>query len=250
MLAVKRIEKIKENLFENKSVLVAELAKEFSVTEETIRRDLKKLEKDGFLTRTYGGAFIQIGTENDVNYSLRVSAFVESKNTIAKKCLSVIQNGDSIFLDSSTTAFYIAKSIKHMRITIVTNSVLIMNELIGVDNIRLVLIGGLFNKKSMDFISKTTMDMLDMYCLDKVFISCRSLSIDGGVMDSTELLAEVRQKAAKRGREAYIIADYSKFNKNSFIKICEFEDIVGIISDYDYDVNWKKLAAKTGIKLI
>lgn len=250
MLAVERIEKIKENLFENKSVLVAELAKEFSVTEETIRRDLKKLEKDGFLTRTYGGAFIQIGTENDVNYSLRVSAFVDSKNIIAKKCMSIIQNGDSIFLDSSTTAFYIAKIIKHMRITVVTNSVLIMNELVEVDNIRLVLIGGLFNKKSMDFISKTTMDMLDMYCMDKVFISCRSLSIKSGIMDSTELLAEVRQKASKRSKDTYIIADYSKFNKDSFIRICDFEDIVGIISDYDYDDKWRELAKKTGIKLI
>ena len=94
------------------------------------------------------------------------------------------------------------------------------------------------------------MDMLDMYCMDKVFISCRSLSVESGIMDSTELLAEIRQKAAKRSKDTYVIADYSKFNKNSFIKICEFKDIVGIISDYEYDEKWEKLAEKEGLTLI
>lgn len=250
MLAIERREKIKEILFEDKSVLVSDLAKQFSVTEETIRRDLKKFEQDGLLTRTYGGAFIQNGTENDVEYSLRISAFVDSKNIIAQKCLTVIKNGDSIFLDSSTTAYYIAKSIKHLRLTVLTNSILIINELTNLENIRLVAIGGHFNSRSMSFISKTTMDMLDMYYLDKVFISCRSLSIEDGIMDSTEILAELRQKVCTRSKNTYLIADYSKFNKNSFVKICDYKEIVGIISDYEYDDDWKELAKDKNIKLI
>lgn len=250
MLALERRELIKEILFEEKSVLVSDLAGRFSVTEETIRRDLKKFEQDGLLTRTYGGAFIQSGTENDVEYSLRVSAFVNSKEIIAEKCVDIIKNGDSIFLDSSTTAYYIAKAIKHLRITVVTNSILILNELTNIENIRLVVIGGLFHSKSMSFMSKTTHDVLEMYCMDKVFISCRSLSMDGGITDSTEVLANFRQKVCGRSTYAYIIADYSKFNKNSFVKICDYDKIVGIISDYDYGEDWKAFAEKNNFELL
>lgn len=94
------------------------------------------------------------------------------------------------------------------------------------------------------------MDMLDMYYLDKVFISCRSLSIEDGIMDSTEILAELRQKVCTRSKNTYLIADYSKFNKNSFVKICDYKEIVGIISDYEYDDDWKELAKNKNIKLI
>ncbi len=85
MLAVTRKAKIKDIILEKKSVTVTELSKIFSVTEETIRRDLKQLEDDGFLTRTYGGAFIQDGVENNVELTIRETAYMESKQAIAKK---------------------------------------------------------------------------------------------------------------------------------------------------------------------
>jgi DeoR/GlpR family transcriptional regulator of sugar metabolism len=88
MLPIERKNSIKELLTERKSVTVSELSKLFNVTEETIRRDLNLLKGEGVLTRTYGGAFIQEGTLNEINYSLRETDHVESKKNIAKKCVN------------------------------------------------------------------------------------------------------------------------------------------------------------------
>ena len=124
MLAVARKTQIKDILLEKKSVTVVELSKRFSVTEETIRKDLQQLENEGFLSRTYGGAFIQDGALNDIDLTLRETAYVESKEAIADKCAELIHHGDSVFLDASTTATFLAKRIRNMRLTIVTNSLM------------------------------------------------------------------------------------------------------------------------------
>ena len=142
MLAVTRKSEIKDIVLEKKSVTVTELAKIFSVTEETIRRDLKQLESEGFLTRTYGGAFIQDGVENNIDLSIRETAYLKNKQAIASRCRELIHNGDSIFLDSSTTTLTIAKAINDMRLTVVTNSLMIINELCDKANIHLIAIGG------------------------------------------------------------------------------------------------------------
>ena len=144
MLAVTRKTKIKEIILERKSITVLELAKRFSVTEETIRRDFKQLEDEGFLTRTYGGAFIQDGVANNIDLTIRETAYTENKQNIAEKCQNIINNGDSIFLDSSTTALQIAKAIKNMRLTVSSNSLLIINELCEKENIHLVTLGGTY----------------------------------------------------------------------------------------------------------
>ena len=102
MLAVARKTKIKDLLLEKKSVTVTELSKKYNVTEETIRRDLQQLENEGFLTRTYGGAYIQDGVLNDIDLTLRETACVESKEAIGIKCTELIHHGDTIFLDAST----------------------------------------------------------------------------------------------------------------------------------------------------
>lgn len=149
MLAVERRACIKETIQEQKSVAVSDLARRFDVTEETIRRDLKVLEAQGVLTRTYGGAFIQGGAINEVDVTLRETSYVEAKRQIAAQCLQLIRNGDSIFLDSSTTALEIARAIRDMRLTVLTNSLLIADVLSHSESIRLQVIGGVLQPQSM-----------------------------------------------------------------------------------------------------
>ena len=239
MLAVTRKSKIKDILTEKKSVTVTELATIFEVTEETIRRDLKVMEDEGFLTRAYGGAFIQSGAENNVDISIRQVAYTDSKHSIAKGCRKIIHNGDSIFLDPSTTAFFIAKEISDMKLTVVTNSLLVVNQLCTCSNIRLVIIGGTFAKEHKAFLGSIACNQMDNLYVDKAFISARSVSIENGVTDSAEELSTLRKRVISRSNEAYLVADYSKFNKTSFIQICDIENLTGIISDRVLDSDWK-----------
>ena len=161
MLAVERRACIKETIQEQKSVAVSDLARRFDVTEETIRRDLKVLEAQGVLTRTYGGAFIQGGAINEVDVTLRETSYVEAKRQIAAQCLHLIRNGDSIFLDSSTTALEIARAIRDMRLTVLTNSLLIADVLSHSESIRLQVIGGVLQPQSMSFLGEAALAALE-----------------------------------------------------------------------------------------
>jgi DeoR/GlpR family transcriptional regulator of sugar metabolism len=239
MLAVTRKNKIKDILIERKSITVTELSKTFDVTEETIRRDLKGLEDEGFLTRTYGGAFIQTGVENNVTVELREVAYTKSKEAIAKECRKLIHNGDSIFLDASTTALFVARAVSNMRLTVVTNSLLIVNQLTDLDNIRVVCIGGTYSKDHKAFQGNMTIQALDNLFLDKTFMSCRSLSMEHGITDSSEGQAMIHQKLLQRSNEVYLIADYSKFDKTSFIHICDFDHLTGVVTDKVLTQEWK-----------
>lgn len=249
MLAVTRKAEIKDIILEKKSVTVTELSKAFSVTEETIRRDLKQLEAEGFLTRTYGGAFIQDGVENTVNVSLRETIYLKSKEAIGRKCLDLIHHGDSIFLDSSTTALSIAKAVRDMRLTVVTNSLLVINELCGQDNIRLVTVGGTYTSRDKAFNGLITSANLETFYLDKVFMSCRSLSIEHGITDSLESVAAVRQTMMRRSKEVYLVADYSKFDNTSFIFIANFKNITGVVTDRQLDDRWKEFLNSQHVKI-
>lgn len=250
MLAVTRKNKIRDILTERKSVTVTELSKTFEVTEETIRRDLKSLEDSGFLTRTYGGAFIQDGVENNVNISIREVAYTQSKTAIAKACRNIIHNGDSIFLDSSTTALFIAKAIHDMRLTVVTNSLLIVDELAEKETIRLICIGGSFSREAKAFHGTVALQALDCFYLDKTFMSCRSLSMEHGITDSSESIGIIRQKLLDRSNEIYLIADYSKFDKTSFLHICNFSALSGIVTDKNFSSEWITFLHKKNVKII
>ncbi|MGO5051659.1 DeoR/GlpR family DNA-binding transcription regulator [Lachnospiraceae bacterium LCP25S3_G4] len=249
MLAITRKNKIKDIITERKSITVTELSKQFEVTEETIRRDLKTLEDENFLTRTYGGAFIQSGVENNVTLAIREVAYTESKEIIANQCRQLINNGDSIFLDASTTALFVAKAIRDMRLTVVTNSLLILDQLADCENIRLVSIGGTLSRDYKAFNGNTAVQSLKNYFVDKCFMSCRSLCIDNGVTDSTEGLAAVRHALIEHSNALYIIADYSKFDRTSFLHICGFDVVTGIITDRPLSEDWRNILRKNNTTL-
>lgn len=238
MLAATRRKKITELLAEKKSVTVSELSVLFDVTEETIRRDLNTLQKEGALTRTYGGAFIQEGTLNEIDYTIRESDHVESKRMIAKKCERYIQNGDSVYLDASTTAAFIADAISNMRITVLTDSLKIVNKLSSKENIHLISTGGELSSRSASFIGPGALQSLDQYYVDIAFISCRSVSIEHHITDSNDNLALIRQKVLERSNKTFLVADYSKFGKTSFYNICSFDKIHSIITDRPLSPEW------------
>ena len=109
MLAITRRNAIKEQLLERKSVTITDLSKRLHVTKETIRRDLRLMEEQGDLIRTHGGAYILDGVQNDIDISMRQVLKTKEKTLIAEKCSQHIQSGDSIFLDGSTTCWFVAK---------------------------------------------------------------------------------------------------------------------------------------------
>ena len=250
MLAAIRREHIKEIVQENKSASVVELASLFDVTDETIRRDLKALEKEGALQRSYGGAFIRTGVDNLVKSQIRTTAYVESKKAIAQKCQPLIHNGDTVFLDNSTTSFYLAKQIKDMRITVLTNNLPIINLCATSPSIHLISIGGDYSPEEKAFYGNIAVNTMRNYYVDKAFLSARSLSLENGITDSTDQWTLIRRTALEHAELVYLIADYSKFGHTSFAQLCDYDEIDGVITDKPLDSQWHSQLERAECQLI
>ncbi len=143
MLALERRNLILEKLQEEKRVVVSELSQLYSVSEETIRRDLDKLEKEGLATKSYGGAVINEDVGIDLPFNVRKNQNVQGKQKMAEIAASMVNDGDHIFLDASTTAVFVAKALKEKeRLTVVTNSMEILLELSDVSGWNIISTGG------------------------------------------------------------------------------------------------------------
>lgn len=150
MLAIERRSEILTKLQQEGKVLVNDLSKLYQVTEETIRRDLEKLEVEGIVRKTYGGAVLVETLNVDLPYYVRKQTNVQSKENIASKIAELIQDGDHIMLDASSTAVYVIKRIKQLKnITIITNSIEILLELADVTGWKVFSTGGTMKKEHL-----------------------------------------------------------------------------------------------------
>ncbi|MBR3643109.1 MAG: DeoR/GlpR transcriptional regulator, partial [Parasporobacterium sp.] len=130
MLAIERRNKILSLLQTDKKVVVSELSESFRVSEETIRRDLERMEKEGYCTKTYGGAIIKEDSAVELPFTVRKNTNVAGKQQIAKLIAIMIRDGDQIMLDASSTAVFVAQNIKKKKnITVITNSIEVLFEL-------------------------------------------------------------------------------------------------------------------------
>ena len=244
-----RRQRILDYVLEKKSATVVELAEMFDVTNETIRRDLTILEEQGQLKRSHGGAFVQTGVGNLVSLDVRSEAYLESKVKIAEIARHFIRNGDAIFLDNSTTAFHIARAVQDMRLTVVTNSLAIINLLARSEVIRTVCTGGNLVTSEQAFSGNSALRMLGDYYVDSAFLSCRSLSLENGVTDSVELWTEMRQQIIRRSDKSFVVADYTKFDQTSYAHICDYKSITAVITDKPLGRQWHERLEADGCAL-
>lgn len=251
MLAVERRQSIIDIVEEKKKVLVGEIALRFSVTEETIRRDLEILENQGVLKRTYGGAILNQGTNVDYPLSMREVSNKNAKTIIAEEVAKVVQEGDTLMLDSSSTALYVAKYIKisKKKVTIITNSFRIITELQDSNDINLILAGGSFRDSSKAFVGKWTENIIKNYYVNKAIICCKGLDINRGIMDSNELEAEVKFLMAKSAEEVFLVIDSMKFDKISFVKIMDIGEVHYVYTDKVLNKQWKDFFNENKVKI-
>lgn len=252
MLALERRKRITELINENKSVLVTELSKLFEVTEETIRRDLERLEKQGILVRTHGGATISDGYAPEIPVDQRKVINHEGKNSIGAMAASLINDGETIFLDASTSALYLAKHIKgKKRITVITNSTDIINELSPCEDIDLISIGGTLRKNNMSYVGRVAENNIrNSYYANKCFFSCRGATINRGLTDFNEQEAEIKKAMLSRSDVAVFLCDHSKFGRIGVPLVASLEEIDFFITDMELDTEWVEELDKKDVELI
>ena len=251
MLAIERRNAILEKLQAERRVVVSELSQIYKVSEETIRRDLEKLENDGFAIKSYGGAVINENANVDLPCNIRKKRNVISKQKIAEVISSRIKDGTSIMLDASSTAVYIAKALKERKnLTLITNSIEILIEMFDTPNVNVLSTGGAMREGSFALVGPQTDKMLNSYHVDMAIVSAKGFDLETGMTDTEELHANNKKTMLHAGREKVLAVDSSKFGKTAFTEIGTLEDISMVVTDAKPDEVWLQAFKEYGIECI
>lgn len=251
MLGIERRRETMNILQKQKSVWVSDLSKRFGVTEETIRRDLEKLEREGLIKRTYGGAVLNENIGIDLPFNVREITNIGAKQKIASKVAGLIEDGDTLMLDSSSTVLQLAKHIRQKsNITVITNSVSMLLELSNGENIRVISTGGDLRRSSLSFVGSLAERAIENYYVDKAIISCKAIHMANGILESNELEAHIKKLMVERAQKAYLLLDSTKFGKMSFVNITGFENIDGIFTEAKLSEEWEQFCRDNDIELI
>ncbi len=243
MLAIERRKLFLDTINEQGIATVAALAQMGNVSEETVRRDLLLLEQEGHVIKTHGGAVPNESRLGDISAEIRQNMNLPLKTKIAACAASLVRPGDTLFLDASTTALYLARALKKCReIRVITNSLPIINELSHYPDIKLVSVGGQLSLSNQSFIGDAAQRLiLDNYCASKIFFSCRGLSEDGEMFESDEAETAVKRVMLRCAAERIMLCDSTKYGRIGHVKLGNLEKISTVITDRIPDPTWKKL---------
>ncbi|MCI8418558.1 MAG: DeoR/GlpR transcriptional regulator [Lachnospiraceae bacterium] len=250
MLAIERKNEILSILQKEERVLVSELSQRYEVTDETIRRDLEKLESEGYVKRTYGGAVLNKNTSMDMPLRIRERSNRREKQMIARAVARLVEEGDSIMLDASSTSLMISKELKEMNnLTVVTNSVEVLIEFAGHEGIRVISTGGTLRDSSLSLVGTAAQKVLHGYNVDKAVISCKGIHMDKGVTDSSEVEADMKNAMRSCARQTILAVDSSKFNQVSFVRFMELGEGDMVVTDCKVDEEWRQFLEERGVQV-
>ncbi|MGO8692561.1 MAG: DeoR/GlpR family DNA-binding transcription regulator [Rectinemataceae bacterium] len=216
---------------------VASLSERFEVCKETIRRDLRELEKDGIIKRTHGGAVLEFAASRaqaEFPVSVREVQRQEEKLVICRRAASMIEDGDTVFMDNSSTTLYLLRYLpKDIRICIVTNSLKLLLEAVRVHNpcLQFICLGGEFKESNMSFSGAIPQRIARDYYPSKAFMSCASINEQQMLTDSSAAEVDTKRLMIERSQNVIILADYTKFTRMGQVFLANFTDIDCIVTD-------------------
>jgi len=250
MLSTERRKLILEKLQAEKKVIVNELSGLFNVSDETIRRDLDRLYQEGLAIKGYGGAVLNEDGP-DLPFNIRKIHRPDEKRKIAGLVEPFVQDGDSIFLDASTTAVFVAKALKSKkRLKIITNSIEVMLELSDMSDWTVISTGGHLTGDYLAFSGQRAVTDIATFCADKVIFSCKGIDLQHGILESNDAFAQVKREMIKAARTKILAADTSKFDKTALCKIADFSDINMVVTNGQVSDQWQTVFDASGVDVV
>lgn len=208
------------------------LAGEFSVSSMTIRRDLQDMADEGLVIRTHGGATPAPKISFEFRFLERMHDQTKEKEEIAEIAVSLIQPGQTVMLDSSTTTLAIARKLVDMvGITVVTTSLAIASELFGRSNITVILLGGVLRNNSPDLTGALTENSLELIRADVAFIGADAIDLTGHVYNVNPEIGQLLKRMAGASARVYAVADHTKIGKCALMRFASITDWYGLVTD-------------------
>lgn len=245
MLFEDRVIEIMKYIKRDGSVTTKKLVEDLNTSESTIRRDLVELEKIGKLTRVHGGAIRRRVHSEEESLDDKFLLNKNSKEKIAKRAADLVKDKDSIYLDGGSTTFEMIKYLKGKDITVVTNGIYHIAELMKND-IKAYILGGYIKKVTGVVLGAQSFENISQFSFDYAFMGANGIDIKKGYTTSDLEEAKLKRQAMALGQEVYILADKSKFSKVYFVKIADLQD-GKIITDESIENIPEEISEKTEI---
>lgn len=250
MLPIERHKKMIEMLISKNIVTIPEFISEFDTSIETVRRDLAILEKSGRIEKVYGGAKIKNSSYIEPPMENRFVTRLVQKEWIGKKCSEFINDGDCIYIDSGTTTFQVAKNLHAVHnLTIITNSIPVINEMFNTSH-NIIVIGGKLRHSERSVVTYDYMFNFSQINIKKCFIGAGGITNENGVSDFDIQEAVTRKTIIDRSEQIYVAADSSKFGRDVTINIVPLHRVHTIITDIQLSKNLSIQFSNKGTNIV
>jgi DeoR/GlpR family transcriptional regulator of sugar metabolism len=255
LIQSERRRKIVEIVQQSGSKSVADLRDLFEVSEMTIRRDLRDMDREGVLRRVHGGTVSNLGRSYEPAYTLRTTRNSDKKKAIGHRAAELILDGDSVALDIGTTTLEIATALQGKRnLTIITASLSIAIEVIASvslsSDVRLILTGGIVRAGELSMIGQIAAQTYSEFHVDKAFIGVGGISLDDGLTEYNLEDALVKKTMIQNAHQRIVVADSSKFGRTTFTSIAQLSMVDTLVTDSDITPEAVKSLEDLGIEVL
>ena len=232
LMQPERLIRIEEILQTQPRLTVAELSRRLRVSPVTIRSDLTELERRGRLVRTHGGAIAANKREHELDFENRARLEHAAKVRIGQEAAALVHDGDSIFLDASTTSLELAKAVRDRReLTIITNSLRSAQELVMSPNLTVIMPGGIVRREAFSLVGMWSADLLQQFNIARAFMGARGFTLEEGLTDVHPDEVALKRAIIGSAKEVIALIDHTKWNQVALASFCSLEQLAIIITD-------------------
>lgn len=257
MILKERQNRIVTTLRSGGAASVSELALALKVSESTIRRDLDLLDRNGELTRTYGGAILrpgetvsEAGGTRQVEGDFQDNIDIELKQAIAVRAAALVKDDSVVILDIGTTTPFIARELRGRPVTVITSNLAVLDELRDDVAVRLVVLGGVLRRNYRSFVGSLTQLALTQVSADIVFLSCTGVRPSGNVVDNMAVEAPIKQSMIEAADRVVLVASATKFPGTGALRLCSLSDVDVLITTAGASGETLKLCREAGGEVI
>ena len=257
MILRERQDRIVSALRSGGAASVRDLAQSLQVSESTIRRDLDLLDRNGELTRTYGGAVLRPGeTVTDSGDPLRLEApfsadtGIDLKQRVAERAATLVPDESVLLLDIGTTTPLVARRLRGRSVTVITSNLAVLDELRDDTTVRLVMLGGVFRRNYRSFVGSLTQSALTQVSADLLFLSCTGVRPSGHVVDNMAVEAPIKQAMIAAADRIVLLATELKFPGTGALRLCGLADVNSVVTTAGANPETLELCRQAGGQVI
>lgn len=244
-----RLRRMEQYILEKENVSMEELCEEFDMSMNTVRLDVAALVKKGSVKKVYGG--VCSNRQNSlVPFEERKMKNSEQKKSLCRAAAALVEDGDIIYVDSGTTTMYLADYLdKHKNVTILTNNLNVIMRSVPYENLQVICLPGILERKTNSFVSAETGKILARYNIKKAFFAATGITENGDVTNSSSLEYEIKREAMRNSEHKYLLLDSSKFGKSALLTYAHISNMERVVVDGAMNPGLKELCEKYNVVL-